>query len=245
MRKPNINFNKRYIAIFSIILLLLGIGTIAYKAKDKNDHVVINDKFYYASIIDMEEAYSVEGTYARYFVADFNEDYTINTIEKYIEEKIGNNENIYIVSGIFVTKNAEDTVYEIAVIHEDATTDVDIEYLILDTKTSSVYSLHSEELIFKDENMISKLDDLEFLYEALQDKNMENYKEYKIISKKYLEKIVLDKLNCEHHNYLCIVEHDGVIYHKVTVKYENGESETILINARTGEIFHQNINEEK
>ena len=52
MRKPNIKFNKRYIAIFSIIVLLLGIGTIAYKAKDNNDHVVINDKFYYVSKVD-------------------------------------------------------------------------------------------------------------------------------------------------------------------------------------------------
>jgi uncharacterized membrane protein YkoI len=234
--------NKRFIGIFAI-LLILGLGMIGYKIFDNKNHVVINDKFYYISIVDMEEAYSIEGTYARYFIADFNEDYTIGTIEKYIEEQMNDKENIYIVSGIFVTKNAEDTVYEIAVIHEDSTSDVDIEYLILDTKTASVYSLHDEDLIFKDENMESKLKDLEFLYEALQDKNMDDYREHKIISEKYLERIVLDKLNCEHHNYIGLVEHDGVIYHKVTVTYENGKTETILVNARSGEIFYNNVNE--
>lgn len=242
MRKPNIKINKRFIILFVVLSLVVGgIGGFVYKSLDKHDHVVINDKFYYASIIDMEEAYAVEGTYARYFVADFNDDFTIGTIEKYIEEEMKNPENIYIVSGIFVTKNAEDTVYEIAVINEDSTTDVDIEYLILDTKTSSVYSLHSEDLIFKDENMVAKLKDLEFLYEALQDKNMDNYKEHKIISEKYLERLVLDKLNCDDHNYIGLVEHDGTIYHKVKVEYENGKVETILVNARTGEIIHQEV----
>ena len=55
---------------------------------------------------------------------------------------------------------------------------------------------------------------------------------------------MLDKLNCEDHNYIGVVEHDGVIYHKVTIKYDNGKSETVLVNARTGDIIHQNNEEE-
>ena len=225
--------NKLAIACGLISLLVLGI--VAY-TKIEPTHVVITDKHFYISLLDMEEAYAVEGTYARYMVADFNEDYTLSSIEDYMSNKMGNDGNIYVVSGIFATKNAEDTVYEVAVINESMDSDEDIRYMILDTDTLSVYDLHEETEIFHDEDMIKKLDEYEAVHSNLQEKHMDNYKGHKIISEKYMNKIILDKLNCDEHQYIGIIEKDGVIYHQITIE-EGNKTRTILMNARTGDII--------
>lgn len=235
MRKLKEKLNKRIIAVCSVLMLLLG-GLTLY-VKNIENHVVVTEKHFYISLLDMEEAYAVDGTYARYMIADFNEDYTLGTIEDYIEEMMNDDEHIYIVSGIYATRNAENTIYEIAKINNTDVVDDDIEYMILDVKTMSVYDLHSEDLIFEDDDMVNKLNEYEDHYQALQDEYMDDYRHHKIISEEYMEKMLVDKLNCKEHNYIGIVEKDGVIYHKITVVYEDGTSETVLMNARTGEIF--------
>ena len=225
--------NKLAIACGVIVIMILGV--VAY-TKMNPSHVVITDKHFYISLLDMEEAYAVEGTYARYMVADFNEDYTLSSIEDYMSNKMGNDGNMYVVSGIFATKNAEDTVYEVAVINESMDSDEDIRYMILDTDTLSVYDLHEETEIFHDEDMIKQLDEYEAVHSKLQAKHMDNYKGHKIISEKYMNKIILDKLNCDEHHYIGIIEKDGVIYHQITIE-EGNETRTILMNARTGDIY--------
>ena len=90
---------KHKLIISCGLLLMMILGVIGY-SKMNPSHVIITDKHFYISLLDMEEAYAVEGTYARYMVADFNEDYTLASIEDYMSNKMGNDGNMYLISCI-------------------------------------------------------------------------------------------------------------------------------------------------
>lgn len=196
---------------------------------------VLNKDYVFISLEDIEDAYEETGDYVEYMIADHNPEYVFSTIENYMTDKIKENKDLKcIVSGIFYNKNEDKTIYEVAIINA---TDTDsVEYILIDTDEQKIYD-DSQKMIEYDTEMKSKLDEYEQEIIDLQSHYMTKKDDKYVITKQYIDTLINGALDSENYRYLEMICNDDEYFYKVDVNYNNGHSDIILINARTGNMY--------
>lgn len=196
----------------------------------------INKDYVFISLEDIEDAYEETGDYVEYMIADNNPEYVFSSIENYMTDRIKPESNIRcIVSGIYYNKNEDKTIYEVAIVNIDNVDDV--KYRLIDTDEQKIYDTDSQKPIDSDDKMKEKLDRYEQNIINLQKHYMTKKNDTYIITRHYLETLVDNNCDVKTYDYLMLVHNDNNYFYKVDVKYSNGHSDILLINARTGNMY--------
>lgn len=217
-----------FILLGAILLTIMSVSMIS------NDCCILEDDCIFISTADIEEAYGETGIYVEYMIADYNTEYIFGTIEEYVCTLIESNEKC-VVSGVFYSKNTDKTVYEVAIINMKDKSD--IQYLLVDPETCKLYNHEIHEPVIEDTNMIEELDKIENEYIDLQNEYMENHEQSKIITEDYMIDLVKQTMKCSKCKCLETIKDEETIFYKVDVEYNSGDSDIILVNARTGYMY--------